>query len=45
MFKHELNPESVKTEEIVENILTVDENGETIDYDNVNCNSKLTKLK
>ena len=27
MFKHEFNPESVKTEEIVKNILTVDENG------------------
>ena len=44
MFKHEFNPESITimTEEIVEDILTVDEPSETIDHDNVNFNSTFT---
>ena len=42
MFKHEFYPESIKTEEIVEDILTVDEPSETIDHDNVNFTSTFT---
>ena len=39
VFKHEFNPESIMTEELVEDILTDDEPSDTIDYDNVNLNS------
>ena len=44
MFNHEFNPESITimTEEIVEDILTVEEPSETIDHDNVNFNSTFT---
>ena len=43
VFKHEFNPESIMTEELVEDILTVDEPSETIDHDNVNLNSTFNK--
>ena len=43
VFKHECNAESIMTEELVENILTVDEPSETIDYDNINLNSNSKK--
>ena len=42
MFKHEFNSENIMTEEIEEDILTVDEPSETIDHDNVNFNSTFT---
>ena len=43
VFKHEFNPESIITEELVEDILTVYKPSETINHDNVNINSTFNK--
>jgi hypothetical protein len=42
MFKNKFNPESIVTEKIIEDILTIDKPSETIDHDNVKFNSTFT---
>ena len=43
VFKHEFNPESIMTEELVEYNLTDYKPSETINHDNVNINSTFNK--